>query len=214
MCGSVYSNGNILFTNDGNSVISPVGNQLNVFDLVEQTSRTLSFENKKNIKRCALSHNGQFLITVDIEGHAMFINYPKQVVLHRFHFKRKVYDIKFSPNNEFFAVTFGNNVQIWKSPSVQREFCPLTLKRTIGGHYDDTTCIDWSSDSACIAIGSKDLSVRVYMNIRSKYMTKFVLAGHRTKIVGVFFSEKEEKIYKKKKQHEIEPELSNKRDIQ
>jgi periodic tryptophan protein 2 len=28
VCGSVYSNGNAIFTKDGNSVISPVGNQV------------------------------------------------------------------------------------------------------------------------------------------------------------------------------------------
>lgn len=35
LCGTVYRQGNVLFTPDGNSVISPVGNRVSVFDLVK-----------------------------------------------------------------------------------------------------------------------------------------------------------------------------------
>lgn len=35
LCGSVYRQGNILFTADGNSILSPVGNRVTVFDLVQ-----------------------------------------------------------------------------------------------------------------------------------------------------------------------------------
>ena len=35
LAGTVYRQGNILFTPDGNSVISPVGNRVSVFDLVK-----------------------------------------------------------------------------------------------------------------------------------------------------------------------------------
>ena len=33
LLGSVYKKGNVLFTPDGNSVISPVGNRVSIFDL-------------------------------------------------------------------------------------------------------------------------------------------------------------------------------------
>jgi periodic tryptophan protein 2 len=79
VCGNVYNNGNLTFTPDGNSLISPVGNRISVFDLVGQTTYTLPFENRKNIAAIAVSHNGRFLVTVDVEGHALFINLPRQV---------------------------------------------------------------------------------------------------------------------------------------
>jgi hypothetical protein len=66
--------------------------------------------------RIVVSNNGRFLISVDVEGHALFINLSRRVVLDRINFKRKVYDIKFSPNDEMFAVTFGHGCQIWRSP--------------------------------------------------------------------------------------------------
>ena len=34
LCGTVYRQGNIIFTSDGNAVLSPVGNRVSVFDLV------------------------------------------------------------------------------------------------------------------------------------------------------------------------------------
>lgn len=116
VCGSVFENGNIVFTSDGNSVICPVGNRLTVFDLLQHSSYTLPFENRKNIKRIVVSNNGRFLISVDVEGHALFINLSRRVILERMSFKRKVYDIKFSPNDEMFAVTCGHGCQIWRSP--------------------------------------------------------------------------------------------------
>lgn len=65
LLGTVYNKGNILFTPDGNTVISPVGNRLTVFDLVNHTSITLPIQSKYNIRRLALSPNGQILITSD-----------------------------------------------------------------------------------------------------------------------------------------------------
>lgn len=35
LCGTVYRQGNVVFTADGNSVLSPVGNRVSVFDLVK-----------------------------------------------------------------------------------------------------------------------------------------------------------------------------------
>eukprot|EP01041_Mallomonas_annulata_P006791 gene6791-13750_t len=195
ICGNVFENGNLCFTPDGNSVISPVGNRITVFDLVHHSSITLPFENRKNIKRICISNNGRFLVSIDIEGHALFINFPRRVILVRHHFKRKVHDIKFSPNDEYFAVTFGRGCQIWKTPRIIHEFSPLTLCRNLSGHHDDVTCLDWSSDSNSIVMASKDLSARVYHSIHSKKMALTILSGHRDEIIGIFYSTDGNTIY-------------------
>ena len=141
VCGNAYANGNLVFTSDGNSVISPVGNRISIYDLVQQTTSTLPFENRKDISCIAVSNDGRFLLSVDNEGHALFINLPTRVILLRFHFKRKVFDVKFSPDGSMFAVTFGGGCQIWKTPGIQKEFAPLVLSRTIGGFHDDAVSI-------------------------------------------------------------------------
>jgi periodic tryptophan protein 2 len=195
ICGSVYSNGNLEFTNDGNSVISPVGNRLNIFNLVNQTSEALPMENRKNIRLVRLSHNNRFLVSIDVEGNALFYNFPQRILLHRFNFRQKVYDLKFSPNDKYFAVTYGRGCQIWQTPNAKREFNPLVLNRTIIGHFDETTCLDWSRDSRSLAIGSKDLSARVYYRITSKFMAMSVLGGHRDEIIGVYFGTHNNEVY-------------------
>ena len=35
LLGTVYKQGNVVFTNDGNTLISPVGNRITAFNLVE-----------------------------------------------------------------------------------------------------------------------------------------------------------------------------------
>lgn len=189
VCGSVYDNGNVVFTPDGNSVISPVGNRLNMFDLVNQTSEALPIENRKNVYRIAMSHNGQFLLSIDEEGCAQFFNFPKKILLHSFNFRQKVFDVKFSPDDKYFSITYGHGCQIWKSPSAVREFCPLTLVKTIVGHYDDSNCLDWSGDSQSIIIGSRDLTARVFYRAVHKNTALSILAGHRDEIVGVYFGQ-------------------------
>ena len=187
VCGNAYANGNLLFTSDGNSVISPVGNRISIYDLVQQTTTTLPFENRKDILCIAVSNDGRFLLSVDNEGHALFINLPTRVILLRFHFKRKVFAIKFSPDGTMFAVTFGQGCQIWKTPGIQKEFAPLVLARTIGGFHDDAVCLDWSHDSESIVVGSKDLSAKVFYRVRSPNMATTTLSGHRDKIIGSFY---------------------------
>lgn len=195
ICGNVYENGNLIFTPDGNSLLSPIGNRIAIIDLIHHTTKVLPFENKKNIRKIILSHSGRFLISVDVDGHALFINLPRQVILTRFHFKKKVYDIKFSLNDQYFAVTYGRGCQIWKTPSIRKEFSPLVLHRTLGGFHDDTTCLQWSSDSDSLVVGSKDLTARVYYRVHSKNMALSVLSGHRAKIIGAFYSSDNEQIY-------------------
>ena len=184
--GTPFSNGNLLFTE--NSVLSPVGNRVTIFDLVAQTSTTLPFETRKNIHHVAVSHNGRFLVLIDVEGAALFVNLPRRVVLHRFNFKRRVHSLLFAPDDSTFAVTFGRGCQIWRTPSAAREFCPLTLLRTISGFHDDACCLDWSMDSQSIIIGSQDLSAKIFYRVGSKRMAMTTLTGHRDVIVGAYFS--------------------------
>ena len=196
ICGQIYSNGNLLFTSDGNAVISAIGNHINIYDLVKQNVITLPFENNHDIDCLAISHNGKFLISVDVHGHALFINITRQVILHRFHFKHRVYSLKFSPNDEMFALTHNNGCQIWYTPSTRREFCPFRLNRNLsGGYHDETTSLDWSSDSRSLIIGSKDLSTRVFHKIRSRFMSTSILSGHRDIILGAFFSNTNQEAY-------------------
>ncbi|TPX32377.1 hypothetical protein SmJEL517_g04533 [Synchytrium microbalum] len=196
LCGTVYKQGNLLFTPDGNSVLSPVGNRVTVFDLVGNKSLTLPFENRKNISRIALSPNGALLLTVDEDGQAMLVNFPRKVVLHHFNFKSPVRDIVFSPDNRWIAVTIGKLLQIWRAPGFTREFAPFVLFKTLGGHYDTILSISWSADSSHILTTSKDMTVRIYEiepnmqeseHGREEHVKHIMLSGHRHSVLRAWW---------------------------
>lgn len=184
VCGAVYSHGNLAFTPDGNTLLSCVGNRVSLFDLVHHTVSTLPIENNYNIHTQAISHNGIFLITVDVTGHALIINIQRKLVLLKFNFKRKVHAITFSQDDRFFIVSYGNGAQIWKTPSVGIEFAPLSLIRNLTGFSDEVTCLDWCHDNQLLILGSKDLTARIYYRVLSKKMSLTVLSGHRDALIG------------------------------
>ncbi|KAF4618632.1 hypothetical protein D9613_010107 [Agrocybe pediades] len=189
ICGTVYRQGNILFTRDGNSLYSPVGNRVSVFDLVNNKSFTFAFENRKNISRIALSPDGNVLISVDEDGRALLVNSRKGVVLHHFNFHKPVKDIKFSPNGQYIAVTHGAHIQVWRTPNhLLREFAPFTLHRTYTGHHDDVSSIEWSPDSQCFITTSRDMTARLFtLNPVEGFRPK-TFAGHKDAVLGAYFS--------------------------
>ncbi|GAA5907233.1 hypothetical protein JCM8208_006726 [Rhodotorula glutinis] len=196
LAGTVYKQGNVLFTPDGNSVISPVGNRVSVFDLVNNKSRTLSFENRKNIARIALSPDATVLISVDEDGRAVLVNFKRSTVLHHFNFKKPVRDIKFSPDGKFIAATHGSQIQVWQTPShLAREFAPFVLHRTYTGHYDDVLSITWSSDSRFFLTTSKDMTAKLYTLYPVEGYRPKTFSGHRDAVLAAYFSQDHKTIY-------------------
>ncbi|RHZ62420.1 hypothetical protein Glove_340g34 [Diversispora epigaea] len=195
LCGTVYTKGNLCFTPDGNSLLSPVGNRISQFDLVNNKSFTFPFENKKNINRIALSPNASLLLSIDEDGRVLLVNFQRRIVLHEFNFKSKVADAQFSPDGKYFAVAVGKTIQVWKSPGFNREFSPFILHHKYIGHYDDITKITWSNNSRLFLSASKDMTVKIYPLILNKEFNTVTLSGHRDYVIGAYFSEDQETIY-------------------
>ncbi|KAF9022363.1 WD40 repeat-like protein [Hymenopellis radicata] len=196
LCGTVYRQGNVVFTADGNSLLSPVGNRVSVFDLVNNKSFTLPFENRKNISVIALSPDSNVLISVDEDGRALLVNFRKGVVLHHINFHKSVKDVKFSPDGKYIAVTHGAHIQVWKTPNhLAREFAPFDLHRTYTGHHDDVLTIQWSTDSKCFISTSRDMTARLYtLNPVEGFRPK-TFAGHKDAVLGAYFSADNSTIY-------------------
>eukprot|EP00039_Didymoeca_costata_P029411 m.24578 g.24578 ORF g.24578 m.24578 type:complete len:904 (-) comp7619_c0_seq2:59-2770(-) len=195
--GEVHSQGNLLFTPDGNSVLSAVGNRVSVFDLVNNVSYTLPCECSRDVDHMALSPNGLILLMVDVEGRAILVSFPRRVLLYRFNFKAPVKDIKFSPCGLYFAVTHKRQVHVYRTPEVSetKEFAPFLLHRKYVGHFQDVTCLDWSHDSKYFVTGSKDATARIYTLDPLPGYTPVSLTAHKDKLVGVFFAHNSMDIY-------------------
>ena len=90
LCGTVYRQGNMVYSPDGNTLYSAVGNRVASFDLVQSRSFTFPFEARMNITRLVLSPDGEIMLTIDEEGHMLMVNVSRRVVLHHLNLKSKV----------------------------------------------------------------------------------------------------------------------------
>ncbi|XP_056631843.1 periodic tryptophan protein 2 homolog [Diorhabda sublineata] len=188
LLGTVYRKGDLLFTPDGNSVISPVGNRISIFDLKNNKSLTLPIESRYNYTALDLSPNGCILLAINEEGEAHLISLVSQTVIHKYRFKRKVRAVKFSPDGKHIAVCKENNVFVFKAPGpYSGEFNAFYMERVFHGAYDETTCLDWSFDSRILAVGSKDMATKLYPLDKWSNFHICSLGSHTEGIVGCFF---------------------------
>lgn len=61
------------------------------------------------------------------------------------------------------------------------------MERVLTGATDDTTCIQWSFDSNLLAVGSKDMTTRLYSINKEINIKSYTFASHSEVIVGCFF---------------------------
>ncbi|KAF7689577.1 hypothetical protein HF521_012930 [Silurus meridionalis] len=187
LLGAVYRHGNLTFSKDGNSVISPVGNRISVFDLKNNKSETLPVSTNKNITCVGLSPDGNTAILVDEDGAAILVSLLTRAVLHHHHFHKPVNSIRFSPDGKKFVVTKENVALMYHAPGKNRAFNAFSLDKSYYGPFDETTCIDWTDDSKCFAVGSKDMSTWIFGAERWANLIYYSIGGHKDIIVGCFF---------------------------
>lgn len=139
LLGTVYKKGNLVFTEDGTKLLSPVGNRVSCFDLIKSQSFTFSYQHRKNIQCMALNKQNTLLISIDEDGRAILLNFVSRVVLHHFNFKSEVNAVAFSPCGKYLAVAIGRFIQVWKTPDFteDRQFAPFVRHRIYLGHFDD-----------------------------------------------------------------------------
>ncbi|KAF2673068.1 WD40 repeat-like protein [Microthyrium microscopicum] len=202
LLGTVYGSGNLAFTPDGTTLLSPVGNRVTVFDLVKDKSHTLPFTHRRPISHLALHPSGQLLLTIDQSGRAILSHLPRRLALYYFTFKSPVTALAFSPCGKYFAAATGRLIEIWHTPQTPASsadgglaFAPFELHRRLSGHYDEITSVEWSGDSRFFLTASKDLHARVWSFDPVEGFVPTALAGHRQAVVGAWFSKDQESIW-------------------
>ncbi|KAI4744504.1 periodic tryptophan protein-like protein 2 [Aureobasidium sp. EXF-12298] len=202
LLGTVYRRGNLCFSPDGTCLLSPVGNRVTVFDLVNNKSHTLPFAHRRNVSRLALNPKGNLLLTVDEDGQAILTHLHRRVSLYHFSFKGPVSSLVFSPSGQHFAVALGRKIETWRTPSTPSdtqdgslEFAPFVKHREYAGHYDTIQSIEWSSDSRFFLTASKDLTARIWSLDPEAGFEPTTLGGHRQAVHGAWFSADQETIW-------------------
>uniref|UniRef100_A0A8C2AFH9 PWP2 small subunit processome component n=1 Tax=Cyprinus carpio TaxID=7962 RepID=A0A8C2AFH9_CYPCA len=189
LLGAFYRHGNLCFSKDGNSVISPVGNRISVFDLKNNKSETLPVSTTKNISCLGISPDGNLAILIDeaVKCHSSKCLNRKKKKLHHHHFHSPVHSVSFSPDGKKFVITKENVPLMYHAPERNREFNAFALDKSYYGPFDETTCIDWTDDSKCFAVGSKDMTTWIFGAERWANLIYYSLGGHKDIIVGCFF---------------------------
>ncbi|CAG9791750.1 unnamed protein product [Diatraea saccharalis] len=188
LLGTVYKKGDILFTNDGNSVISPVGNKITIYNLKQNKSNTLSVESNFNYTAIDVAPNGSVLLAINEKGEAQMISLQTCAVIHRYKFKQQVNAVKFSPDGKYFAACCSDTVFIMTAPCFfTGQFRSFEMKRVFKKAHDEVTCLDWTTCSRVLAVGSKDTTTKIYTVDYLDNFNMYSLSGHTDKIVGTFF---------------------------
>ncbi|KAL1302942.1 hypothetical protein AAFC00_003261 [Neodothiora populina] len=202
LLGTVYRKGNLCFSPDGTCLLSPVGNRVTVFDLVNNKSHTLPFAHRRNIARLALNPKGNLLLTVDEDGQAILTHVQRRISLYYFSFKGAVTALSFSPSGQHFAVALGRKIETWRTPSTPADtedggldFAPFVKHREYVGHYDAVQSIEWSSDSRFFLSASKDLTARIWSLDPEPGFQATTLGGHRQGVYGAWFAADQETIW-------------------
>ncbi|KIV86460.1 hypothetical protein PV11_02071 [Exophiala sideris] len=202
LLGTVYGRGNLVFTPDGNSLLSPVGNRVTVFNLTKNTSYTLPFSHRKNITHLDLTPDGNLLLTIDEDGRAILSIFPRRLAIYHFTFKSQISSLAFSPDGLHFVVGLGRKIQAWRTPSTPSgdangdlEFAPFVLHREYGGHFDEVRHLSWSGDSRFFLSASKDLTARIWSLNPEEGFEPTVLSGHRQQVRNAWFSASQESIF-------------------
>ena len=202
LLGTVYGSGNIAFSPDGSKLLSPVGNRVTIFDLVKDQSTTLPFTHRTPIAQVAQHPSGSLLLTCDATGRAILSHIPRRLALYHFTFRGPLTALEFSPCGKYFAAAHGRKIEVWHTPTSPEvaeegglEFAPFVRHRSYAGHYDEITSITWASDSRFFISASKDLTARMWSLNPTEGFSPTVLAGHRTAVMGVWFSQDQETVW-------------------
>lgn len=182
--------------------MSPVGNRVTVFDLVNNKSHTLPFAHRRNIARLALNPKGNLLLSVDEDGQAILTHLQRRISLYHFSFKGTVSALSFAPSGQHFAVALGRKIETWRTPSTPADtedggldFAPFIKHREYVSHYDTVQSLEWSSDSRFFLSASKDLTARIWSLDPEPGFQPTTLGGHRQGVYAAWFSQDQETIW-------------------
>ncbi|CAJ1429160.1 unnamed protein product, partial [Effrenium voratum] len=202
LLGATYRGGSLEFTPDGNVLLSPVGNRICGVDLVQGRTVTLEPENREDVAVLALTQDARLLLSIDVSGHALLINFVRCSILTRINFKGRVHSAKWSPDGKWLVVSHGRKTMLWRSPTVELGW-QFVKDKVLASHHDDVVDYAWASNSQFFASCSKDGSVRVWS---VRYMENFkpvALLEHRSPVRGVFFSDDLQYVYSMSRNGEL-----------
>lgn len=187
-CGKVYYRGNLEYSQDGNSLLTIIGNRVSIHNLANQTSRTVRAQGRSDLSIIAMSYDQQVLLQVDEEGYGQLVLLKNDTILSYLNFHSPVTQAKFSPDGKYLAVGLGSKLRIYE--------CAFYNKKYLGTLLPHLSFSAWHSDSInhllfwknYLVTSSSDQTVRFCNLDKEKGYLPITLTGHRKPVLGSFFN--------------------------
>lgn len=196
--GSVYDKGNLVFFPNGTQLLSPCGNKVNIFDLINGRGSALPIEVQHNITCMALNPTASLLLIATEKAQLYMISMISEKILHRKDYKnigQKIYDLQFSPDGKYYAVCGTSQINVYLTPGFAingkgRVLSAFKIHQIIKPTYEESNSIAWNHSSQLLIITSKDYSIRIYpIDKNLTTITKpITLTAHNDIIIGAFFA--------------------------
>ncbi|KAF6778372.1 hypothetical protein AHF37_01984 [Paragonimus kellicotti] len=103
--GTAYKSGNITFTLNGFGLLSPVGNQINVYDLKRDDSITLKVDSYFNLRYICLSPTFGMLLAVNEVGEVSILSLVTGAVISVYPLRHPITAASFSPDGKDDSIT-------------------------------------------------------------------------------------------------------------
>ena len=186
-CGNVFYQGNLEFGHHGNALFTIVGSRVNVYDLVNQTCRTVSVQGRSDLEVIAVSPDQKVLIQVDFEGYAQVISLRKDVLLAQINFHSPVSKLSFSPDGRFLAVGLQNKLRVFECCFQNKQGSLLPFLSFSAWHSQPITHFNFFKDY--LVTSSEDQTVRFCHLGKQQGYIPITLTGHRKPVLGTFFNQ-------------------------
>lgn len=185
-CGQVYSNGNLEFSHDGNSLLSITGSRVNIYDLANSTCRSVTAQGRSDLAYIALSADQQTLLQVDLEGYAQLIQLKNDAVLSYLNFHGSVSSAKFSADGRFLAVALCGKLKLFEF-ALQNSVHRGTLLPYLNfATWQNGEILHMKFWEDYLITSSSDQTVRFCRVTKGQGYIPITLTGHRKPVLGCF----------------------------
>uniref|UniRef100_K3X6G0 Small-subunit processome Utp12 domain-containing protein n=1 Tax=Globisporangium ultimum (strain ATCC 200006 / CBS 805.95 / DAOM BR144) TaxID=431595 RepID=K3X6G0_GLOUD len=194
LCGTVYTQGNVLFTPDGNSVLSPVGNRITKFDLIKYLKlwdTTSGFcyvtftEHEAPVTGVKFTTNGQAVVSCSLDGtvRAFDLNRYKNFRVMTTPEPVQFISLALDPSGQIVCAGTLDpfNIYVWSLQTGR-------LTDVLSGHTGPVTSLAFSpsvSVEPILASGSWDHTVRLWNVYQNKSLIEPL--AHSTDVLAVAF---------------------------
>lgn len=163
-----------------------MGSRVSLYDLANQTARTIRAQGRSDLALIALSPDQQVLLQVDVEGYAQIVLLRNDSVLAYLNFHGPLSHASFSDDGKYLAVALGGKLKIFECAFYNKKNTGTLLPHLnfSAWHAEDILHFNWYGEY--LITSSADMTVRLCNVTKREGYIPITLTGHRKPVLGAF----------------------------